>query len=145
MPSARSATSAARASSARASSARVSGARSSTARAREPARRPPSPRRVALRSPVTRARWERLGRIALLVVLLAVVVLYGEHALSYLSASRANDRQQATVNRLEREHSRLLSQQRSLRDPSTIIRDARALGMTRAGEQPYVVTGQSSR
>ena len=35
----------------------------------------------------------------------------------------------------------LRAQQRSLNNPATIVRDARALGMVRVGEHPYEVTG----
>jgi len=88
-----------------------------------------------------RLRWERLGRIALLVVLVAVVGLYAEHALSYLSTRAQNGRQQALVEQLTRQNRALESQKRSLSDPGTIVQRARALGMTRPGEQPFDITG----
>ena len=96
-----------------------------------------------MRSPRLRVRWERVGRIGLLVVLTVVIGLYGEHTLSYFSTRSAADRQQATVNRLERQNAGLLQQQKSLNDPATIVRDARALGMVRPGEQPYAIIGRS--
>src|SRR5579875_1340025 len=144
MPPARSATSAARSpSTARSgSTARVRAAARAAARANgAPAR----PRHVPLRSAATRVRWERLGRIALLAVLVAVVAVYAEHAASYLSTRAQNARQQAIVRSLERRHAQLLQRERTLRDSTTIIRRARQLGMTRTGEQPYVITGQPSR
>ena len=112
---------------------------------RRQSRRPaPRPRRVTLRSSVVRLRWERMGRIALLIVLVAVVAVIAEHALSYVSTRAQNEREQATVGRLEREHRSLEGQARALNDPTTIVRRARQLGMTRSGEQPYAITGQSS-
>ena len=45
------------------------------------------------------------------------------------------------MQQLTRSNASLRAQQRSLSDPATILRDARALGMVRAGEHPYVVTG----
>lgn len=86
-------------------------------------------------------RWDRVGRIGLLVVLTVVVGLYVQHALSYLSTRAQADQQQAVVQRLVRDNAALEKQQRSLNDPATIVRDARALGMVRPGERPYVVTG----
>jgi cell division protein FtsB len=77
----------------------------------------------------------------LLVVLAVVVGLYAQHALSYLSARAQAQQQQAVVQRLVRENAALEKQQRSLNDPATIARDARALGMVKSGEHPYVVTG----
>jgi cell division protein FtsB len=86
-------------------------------------------------------RWERVGRIGLLVVLAVVVGLYVEHTLSYLSTRAQADQQQAIVQSLTRQNARLRQEQKSLNDPATIIRDARALGMVRPGERPYVIIG----
>lgn len=104
-----------------------------------------TPRHVPLRSAAIRVRWERLGRVALLVVLAAVVAVYAEHAVSYLSTRSQNARQNAIVRSLELRHAQLEQSERTLNDPTTIIRRARQLGMTRAGEQPYVLTGHSGR
>ncbi|HWE08136.1 MAG TPA: septum formation initiator family protein [Solirubrobacteraceae bacterium] len=82
-----------------------------------------------------------MGRIGLLVVFAVVVGLYVEHTLSYFSTRAQADQQQAIVRSLSRQNARLTQQQKSLNDPATIIRDARALGMVRPGEQPYVVMG----
>jgi cell division protein FtsB len=86
-------------------------------------------------------RWERVGRIGLLVVFAVVVGLYVEHTLSYLSTRAQADQQQAIVQSLTRQNAQLRSEQESLNDPSTIIRDARGLGMVRPGERPYVIIG----
>jgi cell division protein FtsB len=86
-------------------------------------------------------RWDRLGRVSLLVVLTVVVGLYIQHALSYLSTRAQTNQQLSIVQRLSRENAQLEQQQKSLNDPATIQRDARALGMVMAGERPYVITG----
>jgi cell division protein FtsB len=90
-----------------------------------------------------RVRWDRAGRVGLLVVLTVVVGLYVQHTLSYLSVSSQASKQQAIVDQLARQNRHLAAQQRSLNDPSTIVRDARALGMVRPGERAYVITGHS--
>jgi cell division protein FtsB len=105
----------------------------------------PRPRRVPLRSSVVRVRWERVGRIVLLVVLMAVMGLYAERALSYVSTREQASQARAVYVQTAREHHALQSQRRSLSDPATIARRARALGMTRPGEQSYVITGEASR
>lgn len=110
---------------------------------RNPRSQPPRPRGVPLRQPLSRVRWDRAGRVALLVVLVVVVGLYVQHTLSYLSISSQASQQQAIVNQLARQNARLAAQQRSLNDPATIVQDARGLGMVRPGEQPYVVIGHS--
>lgn len=92
-----------------------------------------------------RVRWDRIGRISLLVVLAVVGGLYVQHALSYLSTRSAADHQFALVRRLTLENALLAKQQQALSNPATIRRDARALGMVRAGERPYVITGLPGR
>jgi cell division protein FtsB len=139
MPPARSASSAARSRSGSTARARAQERQQARAAGR------PKPRHVPLRSAAIRVRWERLGRIALLAVLGAVLALYAEHAVSYLSTRAQNTRQNAIVRSLEIRHAQLLNSERTLNDPTTIIRRARQLGMTRAGEQPYAVTGQKAR
>jgi cell division protein FtsB len=100
---------------------------------------PPRPRRVAtLRG---RVRWDRVGRVSLLLVLCVVAGLYVQQGLAYLAVRGQANRQSAIVRQLTRANAGLRAQQRSLSDPATILRDARALGMVRVGEHPYEVTG----
>jgi cell division protein FtsB len=113
--------------------------RSRAARA-APVRRP-KPRRVILAEPWRRVRWDRLGRVSLLVVLTIVGALYVEHILSYLSTRQQAERQLAIVQALVRQNHQLEAEQRALRDPATIVAQARALGMVKAGERSYAVTG----
>ena len=86
-------------------------------------------------------RWDRVGRVSLVLVLAVVGGLYVQHALSYLSTRAEANREASNVQRLSRENAALTRQQRSLNDPATIARNARALGMVQAGERPYVITG----
>jgi cell division protein FtsB len=117
-------------------------ARSAAAVPRRHARTPPpTPRRVVLRAPNVRVRWDRVGRVGLLVVLAIVIGLYVQHTLSYLSTRSQAEHQQAIVQQLTRDNANLVKLQRSLSDPATIVRDARVLGMVRQGERPYVITG----
>ena len=102
---------------------------------------PPRPRRVPIKGPKLRVRWDRAGRIGLLIVLVVVVGLYVQHTLSYLSTKSQSDQQQAIVNRLAHQNAVLEREQKSLNDPATIVKDARALGMVRPGERSYVIIG----
>lgn len=88
-----------------------------------------------------RIRWDRIGRVSLLVVLCVVGVLYVQQGLAYFSARRQAGQQAAVVKQLQGQNASLRAQQSSLNDPATILRDARALGMVRVGEHPYEVTG----
>ena len=93
--------------------------------------------------PRLRIRWDRAGRIGLLVVLGVVVGLYVQHTLSYF-ATRSQASSQATiVNQLVRQNAALVKQEQALKNPATIVRDARALGMVRPNEIPFVITGHS--
>jgi cell division protein FtsB len=105
----------------------------------------PRPRRVVRRSAIDRVRWDRLGRTALLVLLVIVAGVYVQDILSYLSARGQADQQSATVKRLTRENTQLTREQHTLEDPTTVVLEARALGMVRPGERPYVVTGLPQR
>jgi cell division protein FtsB len=74
-------------------------------------------------------------------VLAVVAALYIQHAIEYLTTRVQAEHQQASVQRLARSNAQLRAKERSLNDPATIKRDARALGMVQAGERPYVVIG----
>ena len=88
-----------------------------------------------------RVRWDRVGRVGLLIVLCVVAGLYVQQALTYLSVRSQANHQRAIVRQLTRSNTSLRAQQRSLNEPATILRDARSLGMVRVGEHPYEVTG----
>lgn len=86
-------------------------------------------------------RWDRVGRLALLLVLAVVVGLYVEHALSWWSMHQESRRDAALVQQFQKSNAKLLAEQKSLQDPVTIERTARALGMIKPGERSYVVSG----
>ncbi|HEY1715102.1 MAG TPA: septum formation initiator family protein [Solirubrobacteraceae bacterium] len=113
-----------------------------------PRRNPrPAPRkrpRVVARPPLLRVRWERVGRIGLLVVLAVVVGLYVEHTLSYFATRSQAQQQRTVVTRLTRQNAALTKEQKALNSPSMIIAQARALGMVRPNERPYVITGKAA-
>jgi cell division protein FtsB len=100
---------------------------------------------VPVRDLGARVRWDRIGRVGLLLVLCVVAGLYVQQGLAYLAVRSQADRQRAIVQQLTRANAGLRAQQRSLNDPATILRDARALGMVRPGEHPYEVTGLPGR
>ena len=103
------------------------------------------PRRLASRGLRSRVRWDRIGRVSLLLVLAVVAGLYVQRAVAYFSVRAQADRQRAIVQQLTRSNASLSARQRSLNDPATILSEARALGMVRPGEHPYEVTGLPRR
>ena len=108
--------------------------------ARSGSRARPRPRTDAARRPV-RIRWERVGRVLLVVVLAVVAGLYVQQGLAYLSVRSQAEQQKAVVARLVKENAKLTRQQMTLNSPATIVSEARELGMVAPGERPYVITG----
>jgi hypothetical protein len=113
-----------------------------TARPRQaPAVAKSRPRRRARANGVSRIHWNRLGRVAMLGVAAALLYLYLSAGLSLYSTLREAHRNSAQVRVLERQNEQLLAQHASLSQPSTLMGEARQLGMERPGEQPYVIEG----
>ncbi len=73
-----------------------------------------------------------------LVVLLYLYVSAGLHMYSTWGQSRHD---KATVATLEREHAALARQHEALGRQGTVEDEARLLGMKRANERPYEITG----
>jgi len=88
-----------------------------------------------------RVRWDRLGRIAMLFVLLALLVLYLSTGLHMLSSWRQSRHTDARVAAMQAEHKRLVTEHNRLSSQSNLEQSARALGMQRPGEQPFIITG----
>ncbi len=97
-----------------------------------------------MRSTVTRVRWDRLGRMAMLCVLAALLYLYLSAGVSLVSTWKEARGDSAQLAALERQHTALEAKHASLINPSTMMREARRLGMIRPGEQTYVITGLPS-
>lgn len=84
-------------------------------------------------------RWDRIGRLMLLFVLVALVGLYIRPALSYLETRGQAAAQARDAAALEREHRSLTQRKRALRDPVILEQEARKLGYVKPGERAYVV------
>ena len=77
----------------------------------------------------------------MLCVLAALAYLYLSAGISLLSTLHQSGRDSAAVSSMEREHGRLVHQHATLSLQATLEDEARQLGMMKAGEQPYVVSG----
>jgi cell division protein FtsB len=99
--------------------------------------------RAAPRAGLTGAgvRWDRLGRLALLCVLVALLYLYLSAGIHMLSKWLQDRRAGATVAALRHEHALLVRQHEALGRQATLEAEARQLGMIKPGEQPYIATG----
>jgi cell division protein FtsB len=88
-----------------------------------------------------RIRWDRVGRVALLLVLLLIVYLYVGPVRSWWSTWQDSKAKQAQVQRLERENAQLRAHKAALGTPQALEREARRIGMVRPDERPFVVGG----
>jgi len=99
---------------------------------------PPRPRAVGARR-ARGIRWDRVGRVVLLIVFLGVVGLYVGPSISFFHTWRESHQRKATVTELQRENARLKARKAALQDPRTLEREARRLGLVKPGERPYIV------
>jgi cell division protein FtsB len=86
-----------------------------------------------------RIRWDRLGRVALLLVLVGVIALYVNPLRSYVSTWSEAKSRRAEVAELERQNAKLRARKAQLQNPRALEREARRLGMVKPGERAYVV------
>jgi cell division protein FtsB len=121
----------------------MSPARQSAAHARSrPSTASRSPQRPRVVAGGGRAiRWDRVGRVALLVVLLGVVALYVGPSISFFQTYREAKTRRAEVRQLQTENAKLRARRQALKDPQTLEREARRLGLVKPGERPFIVKG----
>jgi cell division protein FtsB len=89
-------------------------------------------------------RWDRVGRIAILCVMVAIAYLYLSAGVRLFSAWGESKRDSAQVRVLERQNRELRRQHAALASPGTVQAEARRLGMIHPGEQAYIVSGLPS-
>ena len=94
----------------------------------------PPPRRGSI-------QWHRVGRLALLGMLLVILILYIAPISHWVQQRSTAANSQAELNGLKAEHARLLTRLHSLDSPGAIEAQARAMGMVRRGEKEYVIEG----
>ena len=103
-------------------------------------RRARSGTRPTAATAAARVRWDRLGRIAMLCVMIALAYLYISAGVRMFSTWRQAHHDSAVVHKLESEHRSLVGQHNKLSSQGALEGSARQLGLMRQGEQPYVVT-----
>ena len=96
-------------------------------------------RRVQRRVGPSRIRWDRVGRIALVLVLFGVMVSYLNPMVSLLEAWQGSKSSEQQLAQLKQERVELRTQLREASSPATLEREARRLGMVKPGEHAYVV------
>lgn len=104
-------------------------------------RRPAARRKPAARRGGSRIRWDRVGRVALTLVLAAVLYSYLNPAIDFVKTYTATTAAKAEFHEMLRENKRLHSRIQTADDPAVVSRRARAQGMVAEGETPIVVHG----
>ena len=92
-------------------------------------------------SSAARVRWDRLGRVAMLCVLVILAYLYLSAGVHLLSTWRQVRGESAKVAAMQREHNTLQRQHEALGSPGAVEAQARKLGMMRHEERPYIISG----
>jgi cell division protein FtsB len=101
----------------------------------------PQARRVRRRVGPSRIRWDRVGRVALVLVLFGVMVSYLNPLVNLVDAWRDSKASEERLIELRAKHDKLTQQVRDAGTPLVLEREARKLGMVRPGERAYVVRG----
>jgi cell division protein FtsB len=96
---------------------------------------PPS----ALRPPPAQINWPRVGRVALLVVLGVILLLYIRPVAHWVQQRATAAHTRSDLRQLQAEHDRLARRLRTLSGPGAIDRQARSMGMVKQGERAYVI------
>jgi hypothetical protein len=86
-----------------------------------------------------RIRWDRVGRWALLCVFAFVLYLYVGPARTWVGTYGEAKRKRSEVTALRAQNERLRARKRALEQAGALEREARAMGMVKAGEKLYVV------
>jgi cell division protein FtsB len=83
--------------------------------------------------------------VALLCVLGVILLLYVSPAKHWLEQSGTLGRQRSELSDLQRDNARLERRVKELRDPAALEREARRLGMVKAGERSFVIENPPKR
>jgi hypothetical protein len=107
--------------------------RGRSAQRRRPAARK---RRPAARSGASRIKWDRLGRVALTLVLAAVLYSYLNPAIDFVKTYTGTTAAKAEFQVLLHENKQLHKRIQSSKDPMVIEQVAREQGLVAEGERP---------
>ena len=98
-----------------------------------------APRRKPPARSASRIDWERAGRIALVVVLFVILILYINPAVNFFDAWQDRKTGSAELEELKQENTRLRERAAILAQPDAAERGARRLGMVAEGERSVVI------
>ena len=103
----------------------------------------PAPRRRTRGRTASRIHWDKLGRVALVIVLFLILASYVNPLVNFVDAWRDSRAQQAELQQLRQERGRIAAKASALNDSAAAVQAARKQGMVVPGEHAYVVRGLS--
>ncbi len=89
----------------------------------------------------SRIRWDRFGRIVLVLVLFIVIASYVGPSLHVFESWRESKGADARLAELKSENAELTRKAKALESDSSMMAEARKLGLVGASEQAYVLDG----
>lgn len=98
-----------------------------------------APRRAGARRSGSRIDWDRLGRIALVLVLFVILALYVRPLVGAFQAWHSAGAESAELAELKRENAKLRARAATLADPEAAERGARAIGMVAPDERSVLI------
>jgi ferric-dicitrate binding protein FerR (iron transport regulator) len=108
------------------------------------ARRRPAARkaRPAARSGPSRIRWDRVGRVALTLVLAAVLYSYLQPSIDFVKTYTGTTAAKERFHVLLKENQQLHHRIQHSGDPTVVEKEGRVQGMVAEGETPTVIHGR---
>jgi|SRR5689334_9144481 len=106
-----------------------------------PKRRPAARRKPAARRGASRIHWDRVGRVALTLVLAAVLYSYLNPVIDFVKTYTATTQARVRLHEAQHENTRLHWRIQHADDPLVLDAKARAQGMVAPGETPIIVHG----
>jgi cell division protein FtsB len=104
-------------------------------------KRQPAARRPGARRSPSRIKWDRVGRIALVLVLFAVAYSYLNPAIDLFKTYQSTTAAKAEFHQLLRENKRLHRSVQNSDEPAVVQQTARRQGLIEEGETPFVLHG----
>jgi cell division protein FtsB len=101
----------------------------------------PGPRPRTRGRPASRVRWDKVGRVALVIVLFLVLASYVGPALNFFDAWRDSRSEHAALVELREVNAKLKQRVASLDGSDAAERAARKQGLVAVGERAYTIRG----
>jgi cell division protein FtsB len=98
----------------------------------------PAPRKGGS-SLTSRIRWDRLGRVALVIVFFAIFASYINPVVNFVDAWRDSKSERSSLTQLRAENDDLRQRIAALDGSDAAAREARKMGMILPGERAYVI------